>query len=133
MTKKNEDSESGPCPVSRDEPPVLSQKLVGVPPSKQPTPGPWCVTRDGYAIEQSSEDPFDDREPRYIGHAERRADARVFAASPEMLVIVEAVASADTFDTIGSIKVDVPGQDRAWLKAAAIALLARIEDAEVRR
>jgi hypothetical protein len=33
MSKKNEDSDSGPCRVSRDEPPVLSQKLVGVPTS----------------------------------------------------------------------------------------------------
>lgn len=53
------------------------------------TPGPWTTAGDGYGIEQSSEGEHDEREPQYIGHAERRVDARFMAASPEMFAALQ--------------------------------------------
>lgn len=107
------------------------------------TPGPWFVGRRGYntaGIEVGPRYPngpgiwsiayVEDADNDDLPADEQDANARLIAAAPEMLAIVEAVAGADSFDTIGSIKIDVPGQDRAWLKRAAVALLDRIAKGE---
>lgn len=61
--------------------------------------------------------------------ARAKADAefivRACNAYDDLLAIVEAVASADPDDTIGSIKVHPDGAPSAWLKDAARAAIAK--------
>jgi hypothetical protein len=94
MSKKNEDSDSGPCRVSRDGPPVLSQKLVGVPPATH-TPGPWNVmmARTLNHVETDASAPV-------AGVAicslpkKQIADALLIAAAPDLLAACDLARAA---------------------------------------
>lgn len=92
MTKKNADSEQGPCPSSRDEPPVLSQKLVGVPPTTH-TPGPWVWRGMSLCRSVDSDAPHvvirQDRGTygHHVGAS--AADRALIAAAPDLLAACE--------------------------------------------